>query len=132
MKSKHRILLALDGVVNVILGIALLLFPAGLLDLLGAPETSTYFYPGILGAVIFGIGVALFMELLSESKAIRGLGLGGAIVINLCGGGALLGWLLFGSLALPLRGYIILWSVAIIVLGLGGVELATKSWSYNV
>jgi hypothetical protein len=56
------------------------------------------------------------------------LGLAGAIVINLCGGVALLIWILFVPLDLPIRGNIALWSVAIIVLGLGIVELVTKSW----
>ncbi len=63
MKSGHRILLASDGIVNLVLGTLLLLFPAGLVELLGLPLTNTYFYASILGAVIFGIGLALLLEL---------------------------------------------------------------------
>ena len=55
MKHEHRILLAVDGVVNLVLGAALLLFPAGLVEILGLPPAGTCFYASILGAVIFGI-----------------------------------------------------------------------------
>ncbi len=79
MKSKNKILLVIDGVVNLIPGLLLLLLPAGLVQLLGLPSTNTYFYTTILGAVIFGIGLALLIELYGTSARIHGLGLGGAI-----------------------------------------------------
>ncbi len=128
MKSKVKLLLAADAVINLILGALLLLFPAGILQYLGLPLTNTYFYSSILGGVIFGIGIALGLERWGPSD-IRGLGLGGAIAINLCGGGILLFWLLFGYLTLPLRGQMTLWIVAILILGIGLIELLSKSWS---
>ena len=131
MHSMQRTLLAIDGIVNLLLGMLLLLFPAGLLELIGAPPTSTLFYTSILGAVIFGIGIALFVELFGGLSGFRGLGLAGAIAINLCGGGVLLGWLLVGTLDIPLRGRIIGWVVALVVLGIGAVEIATRSWSHD-
>ena len=131
MKPKHKVLLAIDGVVNLILGAILLFFPAGLVELLGLPLTTTYFYASILGAVIFGIGVALLLELYGAPSRIRGLGLGGAIAINLCGGGALLVWLLAVPLRIPLRGQVILWVVGIFVVIIGLAEIATKSWRYE-
>jgi len=131
MKSKRRVLLAIDAVANLFIGEMLLLFPSGLVDFLGLPETNTFFYPSILGAVIVGIGIALLIELLGGGTRMRGLGLGGAIAINLCGGGALLVWLLAGPLALPLRGKIVLWAVALIVLAIGIAEIAAKSWMYE-
>jgi hypothetical protein len=115
-------------VVNVLLGILLLLFPAGVLDLLGLPQTSTYFYPSILGAVLLGIGVALFIEVRGAPKGVSGLGLAGAIAINILGGGALLVWLLAAQLDIPRRGHVVLWSVAIAVLAIGLVELFVKPW----
>jgi hypothetical protein len=130
MTHRHKVLLAIDAIVNLLLGGILLLFPAGLLDLLGLPETNTFFYPSILGAVIFGIGIALLVELVGCGVNIRGLGLGGAIAINLCGGGALLVWLLAVPLALPLRGKIVLWVVAVLVLAIGVAEIAARSWKY--
>jgi hypothetical protein len=95
------------------------------------PETSTFFYPSILGAVIFGIGIALLLEFAGSRARVRGLGLGGAIAINLCGGGALLVWLLAVPLALPLRGKIVLWVVAVLVLAIGVAEVAARSWRYE-
>lgn len=104
MRRKHRLLLAIDTWVNLLLGLLLLLFPAGVLDLLGLPPTNTYFYATILGGVILGIGVALCLEWWGAPRGVRGLGLGGAITINLCGGGVLLSWLVLGDLTVPLRG----------------------------
>lgn len=131
MKPKHRALLALDAFVNLFLGVLLLLFPAGMLELLGLPPTDTFFYATILGAVILGIGVALGVELWGAPRGVRGLGLGGAIAINLCGAGVLLLWLLFGGLDLPLRGRVTLWVVALTVLGIGIAEIVTRSWEYE-
>jgi hypothetical protein len=105
----------------------LLLFPAGLLDFLGLPETSTFFYPSIHGAVIFSIGIALLLELVGGGARVRGLGLGGAIAIDLCGGGALWVWLLAVPLAVPLRGKIVLWVVAALVLAMGVAEIAASA-----
>ena len=65
---------------------------------------NTYFYSSILGGVIFGIGVALCLEWLKGGKKIRGLGLAGAIAINLFGGGTLLFWLIFKELDTPPKG----------------------------
>jgi hypothetical protein len=131
MRTKHRTLLMIDAFVDLILGGVLLLFPAGCVGFLGLPRTNNYFYASILGAVILGIGVALAAELCGAPLGIRGLGLGGAIAINLCGGGALAFWLLCVPLDLPTRGFIVLWLVAILVLGIGVAELATRSWKYD-
>jgi hypothetical protein len=125
MHSKHSVLLAIDGAVNLALGILLLSFPAGLPALLGLPPTSTYFYSSILGAVIFGIGIALMLELYGAPFRIRGLGIGGAITINLCGGGALLVWLMAVPFEIPFRGKAILWALGTLVVGLGLIEMAS-------
>ena len=131
MRLKYKILLTIDCIVNILLGTLLLLFPIGVIDLLGLPKTNTNFYPSILGAVILGIGLALFLELAGYAKHFRGLGLGGAILINLVGSLVLVFWLLFGSLSIPIKGQIILWAVALIVFLIGISELFTKSWIYE-
>ncbi len=118
--------MVIDAIINLVLGLLLLLFPAGVVELLGLPLTNTNFYPSILGAVLFGIGVALLIERYGASKNIRGLGLGGAIAINLCGAGVLLLWLLIAPFDISLRGNVILWSIAIIVLIVGFVEIIAK------
>lgn len=131
MEKKHEILLTIDGIINLALGMLLMLFPVGIAELLGVPKSPLDFYPTILGAVIFGIGIALLIERYGFSRNIRGLGLGGAIAINLCGGLALLVWLLCSPLDIPVRGYVILWSIAIVVVVVGMVEVVTKSWKYH-
>jgi hypothetical protein len=90
MNSQHRILLIVDGIINLILGLFLLLIPFGMAPFLGVPEPVSYLYPCVLGAVLFGIGISLILEGRGGSKGIRGLGIAGAIVINFCGAGALL------------------------------------------
>jgi diadenosine tetraphosphate (Ap4A) HIT family hydrolase len=57
-----------------------------------------------------------------------GLGVAGAVAINLCGGGMLLVWLVAGDLGIPVRGRIVLWAVAVVVLALGVVEGTSGSW----
>jgi hypothetical protein len=131
METKHRTLLTIDGVVNILLGVLLLLFPLGIGEVLGVPQAQDDFYPTILGGVIFGIGIALFIERFGADRNIRGLGLGGAIAINLCGSLTLLIWLIFSPPAIPLRGSILLWVIGILVFGIGIVELAGKSWKYG-
>jgi hypothetical protein len=59
---------------------------------------------------------------------LTGLGVAVAIAINLCGGGALLVWLVAGDLGVPMRGRVILWAVAVAILALGVVEAASGSW----
>ena len=128
MKPKPKAFLLIDGIVNLILGLLLLLFPFGVAESLGIPQPQSNFYPMILGGVIFGIGIALLLEAYGEKRKIRGLGIGGAIVINFCGAGILVLWLIFEPLTLPLRGIITLWIVAVVVLGLGLLETLTKTW----
>ena len=128
MKTNQRMLLMLDAGINLALGILLLFFPLGIAEWLGVPETNTSFYPSILGAVIFGIGIALLIELYAEPYGFRGLGLGGAIAINFAGAGVLLLWLLFVPFEIPMRGHLLLWSIAITVLLVALAELVAKSW----
>ncbi len=130
MKRKQEILLSIDGIINILLGILLLMFPFGIAELLGVPIPSSNFYATILGGVIFGIGIALFIERYGYKNNIRGLGLGGAIAINICGGMVLLIWLLLNPFNLPVRGFIILWTIAFLVLLVGIIELVAKSWHY--
>jgi hypothetical protein len=120
--------LIIDGAVNLALGAALMLFPSGTQELLGLPRSSTGFYPSLLGAVLFGIGLALGMERFAGPARIRGLGLGGAIVINICGAGVLMIWLTTQRLGIPVRGALILWAVAVVVLLIGLAEIVTVAY----
>ena len=59
MGKKNEILLLIDGIINLLLGFVLLLFPFGIAKFIEIPESESSFYPTILGAVIFGIGLSL-------------------------------------------------------------------------
>jgi hypothetical protein len=123
MKETHRLqLLAVDSVLNLVLGAALLFLPRATISFLGLPSTDTAFYVTLLGAVLFGIGIALWIERRNEDRW-RGLGLVGAVVINILGGGTVLVWLLIDPFTMPFRGYLVLWIVAIAVVGIAAVEL---------
>ena len=85
------ILLLVDSLINLALGVLLLVFSEGLVDFFGVPAAGQTFYPNILGAVLFGIGLALLIECFRKPQGLIGLGLGGAVAINLCGGTVSLG-----------------------------------------
>jgi hypothetical protein len=126
MQKTVSFLLGIDAAVNFLLGILLLAFSHPLAEFLGVPYSDTGFYPTILGAVLFGIGIALGIELLRKPKGLVGLGAGGAVAINLSGGTVLLIWLLSGALALPLRGHVFLWSLAVLLVGISTAELIAQ------
>ena len=110
--EKEKILV-IDALINFILGILLLAFSGPVVDFLGVPPSEQTFYPNILGAVFIGITIALLMEYYKKPGGMTGLGLGGAISINICGGIVLMIWLASGYLSIPLRGHIFLWFLAI-------------------
>ncbi|MBW2411174.1 MAG: hypothetical protein JRF72_15355 [Deltaproteobacteria bacterium] len=119
---KRTFLLKADAAINIILGILLMAFPVGLVKALGIPQAMPAFYPTLLGGVLFGIGLALLIECYLKSSRFGGLGLGGAIAINLCGGVVLSIWLLSERLTLPLRGQLLLWFLVLLLIGLSLLE----------
>ena len=123
--------LMIDAGINLILGVLLLLtipFPEQISQFLGVPKVTNAFYPSIFGAVLFGIGIALVLESYrTKAEQLVGLGLGGAVAINLCAGAVLIGWLIFGDLILPLRGMVFLWSIGLILITISGFELKVHS-----
>ena len=121
MKSSG--ILLVDSIVNFLLGILLLIFPRVIMKFLGLPLIESAFYPSILGAVLIGIAIALFLERRRKNSVLIGLGRGGAIAINLCGALALSAWLMFGNLSVPWRGRIILWSLAALIVIIALVEI---------
>ena len=117
------ILLFVDALINIALGVLLLVFTDDLVDFFGVPAAGQHFYPNILGAVLFGIGLALLIECFRKPQGLIGLGLGGAVAINLCGGTVLAAWLIFGGLDLPLRGLVFLWTLVFVLVGISTLEL---------
>jgi len=127
--TRHSRLLIIDGVINITLGVVLLIFPSGLVEFLGVPAPASSFYPSILGGVLIGIGIALFLETQSTAQSARGLGLMGAVVINLCGGIVLGVWLLSGELDLPLRGSVFLWGLVLLLVAISCIELVARYYA---
>jgi hypothetical protein len=123
-RTRSQVLLV-DALINLVLGMALLAFPLTA-SWLGLPGTTSLFYPTILGAVLFGIGLALVWETIRRGTQPAGLGLGGAVAINLSGGLVLTFWLLIGDLDIPLRGHVILWMLAAALVVISVTELAAR------
>ncbi len=117
--------LAIDSLLNLLLGALLVVFPRDLVSFLGIPQPGSAFYPSILGAVLFGIGIALWMERGTDRTSGRGLGLGGAVVINLCAALVLSAWLLFGGLSLSATGSGFLWGIVAIFIVVSLAEIAS-------
>ena len=111
----RSLLLTIDSLINLLLGLFLVMFPRDLIRLLGIPEPGSAFYPSILGAVLFGIGIALWMERGAARARARGLGLNGAVVINLCAALVLSAWLRFGGLSLSVKGAAVLWGIVAVL-----------------
>ena len=132
MKDK---LLKIDAIINFILGALLLLaipYPEQITELLGVPKVEQSFYPSVMGGVFVGIGIGLLIERNRRPKdQWVGLGLAGAIAINMCGGSVLIGWLLFGNLEIPVRGKIFLWIIAIVLVGISSIETIVQRKKYN-
>jgi hypothetical protein len=123
---ERRVLLA-DAAVDLALGLPLVFFSRELASALGLPEPRPPFYASILGAVLVGIGLAMIIECRGTRLRRGGLGLGGALTINICGAAVLALWLAGGALELSLRGRVLLWAVVIVVGGLSAVELSLFS-----
>ena len=120
---RQSVILSVDAALNLTLGGLLVVFPRGVMQLLGVPIPDSPFYASILGAVLLGIGLALILEIRRSEATGVGLGAVGAIAINLCAASVLLLWLVFGKLRLPVRGSVLLWSIAVVVVVLSALEL---------
>jgi hypothetical protein len=120
--NKESILLIVDATINYVLGILCILY-SFVADTIGVPLVENSFYPNILGGVLFGIGVALTIEFFRNRIGLVGLGLGGAVAINLSGGIVLIFWLIFGNLNVPFKGQALLWMLAIVLVLISSMEL---------
>ena len=122
----RKSILLIDAIINFFLAFLLGIFPKAVISFLGLPVVSNPFYASILGGVFFGIGIALLISRSAKNSSPDGLGLRGALAINLSGGFVLALWLLFGSLDVPIHGKIIMWALVVILFVLSAVELFTQ------
>ena len=119
-ENKKSVLIELDGYGNIILGLPLLLVPNKVSNFFGLSMDQPL-YPILLGAILIGIGIALLLE--CYSKKHQGLGIAGAICINLTVGIILGFWLILNHSVLSNHGYIVLWFLVVILIGIGSIEL---------
>ena len=105
------------------LGILLITYLPGVVDFLGVPQVAQTFYVRILGGVLLGIAIALFLETYRKHDGLIGLGLGGAIAINVSGGVVLIFLLLLENLSIPSRGRIFLWCLVCLLVGISILEI---------
>ena len=120
---RESTLLEIDGFGNVILGLLFILLPVGLADTLGIPLDESSLYSTVLGGILIGIGVALLVERFGRGERVVGLGLVGAISINLSFGIVLGVWLLIRTVEVSRQGTVLLWLLVIILVGISLIEL---------
>ena len=111
-------LLWVEAIVRGALALALIAVPKQVIAVLGLPRTEDTFWPRLVGAIFTGMAIAAYFE--GHFKPASGLGLGGAIAINLATAFALATALVVGGLALPRRGRLLMWisTAALVVLSL--------------
>lgn len=115
-------MLILDAIIKLCIGFILVIFPRELFWLAGLPVETPPFYAILLGGILVAIGIALLHERFRGAGDMIGLGLGGAIIINLLGGLVLAAMLWLGMPGTPFPGPQLLSGVAMALLILGGVE----------
>ncbi len=119
-------LLVLEALSKAGVGVALLLIPGTLTRVLGLWRTDAGFWPRMVGALLLGIGIACALQ--DYLPARIGLGLAGAIAVNMSGAMTLLGLLVVGAAAPTLRGRIVLWAsfAALVILALFEIVAARQ------
>jgi hypothetical protein len=121
---RHRdIILLVNSAIYLILGLILLIYTPSIIVDLGLPAAPHPFFSNLAGGVFMGISIAFIIEYLKKPGGIVGVGLGGAVAINLCVGTVLVFWLMAESLQIPLRGRIFLWIVTLYLISNSVIEI---------
>ncbi|MDX2258165.1 MAG: ABC transporter permease [Hyphomicrobiaceae bacterium] len=103
-------------------GAVLLLLPLTAAQVLGLPKPRSGLWPRLLGAVLLGLAAATYME--GAAQGSRGLGLAGAIAINLVAAAVITTLLVLEGAAETVRGRLILAILAGLLVLLALVEIA--------
>jgi hypothetical protein len=115
-------LLWIDAMFRLSLGGLLLLFPSTTITALGLPKPAGTFWPRMLAVLLIGLAAASILH--GFVPAAQGFGLGGAFVLNVATGLAVLTALVVGQLEVPGRGRLTLWVSFLLLLVLCLVQLA--------
>ena len=111
-----EILLKLAG------GLALVLAPLSTIKLLGLPRTDSGFWPRLLGAVLIGMAMALYLE--GRGPGSQGLGLSGCVIVNFSAVSILGGSLALEAGPSSARGRVAVWALVVLLVCLSLLEIA--------
>lgn len=103
-------------------GIVLLAMPRLAIRLLGLPSGDSSFWPRLLGGVLIGLAGALYLE--GATTGSKGLGMGGAVLINLAAAGAVAGHVALNRATGTARGRLVLWLLVALLFLLSLIEIA--------
>jgi hypothetical protein len=103
-------------------GLLLALVPLTVIKILGLPPAESAFWPRLLGSVLVGLSGATFLE--GAMASTRGLGLAGAIVINLAAAAMIALSSLLGGGATTRRGKLVQWGIVTLLFALSLAEIA--------
>lgn len=116
-------LLWIETLLKFVPGVLLVLAPLTTLRVLGLPRPEIGFWPRLTGALLVGIAGALFLE--GAWPGHGGLGLAGAIVINLCGASVLASLLTLEAGPTTTRGRTTIWLIVCVLVVVSVFEIAT-------
>lgn len=116
-------ILWIEIVLKAAAGLTLALAPLTAVSLLGLERPVSGFWPRLTGAAMLGIAAGIWIGL--RFPAAKGaIGAGGLIAINMTVAGALIASLILGTAAPSRRGKLLAAAAAVVLLGLGFLEIA--------
>lgn len=115
-------LLLIEALVKLAAGVMLVLAPLATASVLGLPRPPSGFWPRLLGALLIGLAAALFIEMRLPGS--KGLGLAGAIAVDIVLAFTLVAQMLAKAGAETRRGKLVMWLVTAALVVLALVEIA--------
>jgi hypothetical protein len=114
-------LLWIETLLKLAAGLLLVLAPLAAIKLLGLPRTETGFWPRLLGAVLLGLAVAVFIE--GRAPGSQGLGLAGCVIVNFSAVSMLAGSLALERGPASARGRAVVWAFVVLLVCLSVLEI---------
>jgi hypothetical protein len=102
-------------------GLVLVLAPLSTIKLLGLPRTESGFWPRLLGAVLIGMAIALYLE--GRGPGSQGVGLLGCVIVNFSAVSILGGLLALEAGPPSARGRAVMWGVVVLLVALSVLEI---------
>lgn len=113
-------ILALELILKLSAGLLLLLVPRATSKIFGLPREQSALWPRLLGGVLVGLAGGVYLEI----AKIGGISIPACIMLNFVGAGTLITLLILNGAAPTWRGRTLLGLTALLLFGLGLVEVA--------